>query len=95
MLLPSQLASMMSAALAQLGGPTLDLRDLRPDPAALALPGGSHGWAWLGSILFGLLTVVTTLLLQKKTTPELLTPANARHGFDDPEPGQPGGAPSA
>lgn len=62
------------------------------DTTALAATDDSPWWAWTGSIFFGLLAVVSAVWLQKKITPDLLTPQNAHHGF---EPGRPGGAPSA
>lgn len=61
------------------------------DMTALAATDDPQWWAWTGSVLFGLLAVISAIWLQKRITPDLLTPQNALHGF---EPGRPGGAPS-
>ncbi|HCT80217.1 MAG TPA: hypothetical protein DGG94_21080 [Micromonosporaceae bacterium] len=49
-------------------------------------------YAWLAALFLGLLAVAGSVWLQKKITPELLTPSNAAAALGD-DPGQPGGAP--
>jgi hypothetical protein len=43
-----------------------------------------RSFAWLASIALGLLAVVGAIWLQRRITPELLTPANAPHN-NNPE----------
>lgn len=61
--------------------------------AVATVPDDSRRFAWLAAILLGLLATAGSIWLQKKVTPELLTPDNAAAAFGG-TPGRPGGAPS-